>query len=155
MRAFYAALLRLEARTAATFLLLMVGLIFVGGAARLAGQPLNWTTDAATAFFAWGCFLCADVAWRRDALLSIDLLTRKLPARLHRLLQLANHLLICAFLAYAVIAGTWLAWISRARSFQGIPEISYAWVTLSMPVGALLLLVTTVLKIRAQWRQPV
>ena len=27
--------------------------------------------------------------------------------------------------------GTWLAWTSRARSFQGIPEISYSWVTAS------------------------
>jgi len=33
--------------------------------------------------------------------------------------------------------------VSRARSFQGIPEISYSWVTMSMPVGCLLLLVTT------------
>ena len=29
-----------------------------------------------------------------------------------------------------------------ARSFQGIPEVSYSWVTMSMPVGALLLLTT-------------
>ena len=34
------------------------------------------------------------------------------------------------------------------RSFKGIPEISYSWVTMSMPVGAALLLVTTVLKVR-------
>ena len=48
--------------------------------------------------------------------------------------------------------GTWLSWISRARSFQGIPEISYSWVTMSMPVGAALLLVTAVLKVRAEFR---
>ena len=44
--------------------------------------------------------------------------------------------------------GTWLAWTSRARSFQGIPEVSYSWVTMAMPVGCLLLLVTTVQKFR-------
>ena len=39
--------------------------------------------------------------------------------------------------------GVYLSWISRVRSFQGIPEISYSWVTMSLPVGALLLLITT------------
>jgi hypothetical protein len=47
--------------------------------------------------------------------------------------------------------GAWLSWISRARSFQGIPEVSYSWVTMSMPVGAALLLVTCALKARAEW----
>lgn len=152
MRAFYAAVLQVEARLAAVFLVLMAALIFLGGVARLAGHPLNWTTDVATALFAWACFLAADVAWRRDALMSIDLVTERLPPAALRWLRTLNHLLICAFLVYAVVMGTWLAWTSRARSFQGIPEVSYAWVTMSMPAGALLLLVTAVLKIRADWR---
>jgi TRAP-type transport system small permease protein len=38
------------------------------------------------------------------------------------------------------------------RSFQGIPEVSYSWVTMSLPVGAALLLVTTALKIRDEFR---
>lgn len=152
MRAFYAAVLRLEARVAAVFLVLMAALIFLGGAARLVGHPLNWTTDVATALFAWSCFLAADVAWRRDALMSIELLPERLPPAARRWLRIANHLVICGFLVYVCTMGTWLAWISRARSFQGMPEVSYAWVTLSMPAGALLLLVTAVLKIRADWR---
>jgi TRAP-type C4-dicarboxylate transport system permease small subunit len=47
-----------------------------------------------------------------------------------------------------VVAGGWLAWVSRARSFQGIPGVSYSWVTASLPVGAALLLATTLLKHR-------
>lgn len=38
------------------------------------------------------------------------------------------------------------------RSFQGIPEISYSWVTMSLPIVALLLLITTMLKVRAELR---
>ena len=53
-----------------------------------------------------------------------------------------------AFLIYALVGGLYLSWISRARSFQGIPEVSYSWVTMSMPVGAVLLLITAFLKIR-------
>jgi hypothetical protein len=48
--------------------------------------------------------------------------------------------------------GVYLSWISRARSFQGIPEISYSWVTLSLPVGAVLLLISTALKVRGEMR---
>jgi len=144
----YAALVRWEARIAGAFLLLMVALIFGGGIARLVGHPQNWTTDAATCLFAWACFLCADIAWRRDSLMSIDLLVERLPAGARRVVGWANHAIIAAFLVYGIVGGAHLAWVSRARSFQGIPEVSYSWVTAAMPVGCLLLLITTALKLR-------
>jgi TRAP-type C4-dicarboxylate transport system permease small subunit len=139
-----------EAFIAAALLLLMVGLIFLSGVTRTLGHPINWSNDIATCLFAWACFLCADVAWRKNALMSIDLVTERLPHRLRKLCCYASHAIIVAFLLYALIGGLYLSWISRARSFQGIPEISYSWVTLSMPVGAVLLLITAFRKIRAE-----
>ena len=144
----YAWLLRLEAALAGTFLLLMVVLIFTGGVARLLRHPQNWTIDLATCFFAWAAFLCADIAWRRNALMSIDLVVTRLPHRVRRLLLYANYLIISAFLVYIIYAGLELAYVSRARSFQGIPGVSYSWITMSLPVGGMLLLLTTVLKVR-------
>jgi TRAP-type C4-dicarboxylate transport system permease small subunit len=141
-----------EAILAATFLVLMVALIFMGAVMRVFGHPINWSTDAATCFFAWACFLCADIAWRRNNLMAIEFLTERLPATLQKGLRFANYLIISAFLAYLIGFGTWLAWTSRVRSFQGIPEVSYSWVTMSLPVGATLLLVTTVLKVRDEMR---
>ena len=126
----------------------MVALIFVGGVSRVLGYPLNWSTDFATAFFAWACFLCADIAWRRDSLMAIELVPQRLPPRARKALRLANYFIISAFLGYLVVMGSWLSWTSRVRSFQGIPEISYSWVTASAVAGGLLLLVTTALKIR-------
>lgn len=152
MQALYRRFCAVQAVWAAGFLLAMVVLIFLGGVARMAGHPLNWTGDVATALFAWACFLCADIAWRRNGLMAVEVLTSRLPAALQRVLRLANHALICVFLLYVAGWGTWLAWVSRTRSFQGMPEVSYAWVTLSFPVGALMLLATTVLKIRAELR---
>ncbi|MEF2552673.1 TRAP transporter small permease subunit [Aurantimonas sp. A2-1-M11] len=152
MRTFYQAVLRAEAILAGTLLLLMVGLIFGGGIARMMHSPINWTIDFATCFFAWACFLCADIAWRKDALMSIDVIKARLPEGARHLLQIANNLMIMAFLGVGIYAGIWLAWISRARSFQGIPAISYSWVTMSLPVGALLLLITTIVKLRAVLR---
>ena len=131
-----------------TFLVLMVALIFLGGVSRAFGYPLNWSTDAATAFFAWACFLCADIAWRKNSLMAIEFLPARLPPAAQKGLRLANYLIISAFLLYLTVMGAWLAWTSRARSFQGIPEVSYSWVTASAVVGGLLLLITTVLKIK-------
>ena len=51
-----------------------------------------------------------------------------------------------------MVMGSWLSWTSRVRSFQGIPEISYSWVTASAVAGGLLLLVTTLLKARNEFR---
>jgi TRAP-type C4-dicarboxylate transport system permease small subunit len=141
-----------EAFVAAAFLVLMVLLIFLGGVMRMVGHPINWSGDAATAFFAWACFLCADIAWRKNSLMAIEVVTARLPAQMQTLLRLVNYAIICVFLLYLVVMGTHLSWISRARSFQGIPEVSYSWITLSLPVGALLLLVTTVLHVRAELR---
>lgn len=148
MRTAYAVLLRCESVLAAIFLILMVVLIFTGGIARLLHYPLNWTIDLATCFFAWAAFLCADIAWRRDALMSIDFVTVRLPQRAQRTVHYLNYAIIAAFLVYGIVAGIELAIVSWARSFQGIPWASYSWVTLSLPVGCLLLLITAGLKVR-------
>lgn len=152
MKKFYDGVCRVETWIAGTFLVLMVVLIFSGGVARMLGHPLNWTGDMATALFAWSCFLCADIAWRKNSLMSVELLTDRLPHKAQVFCRYANYAIISAFLLYLVVYGTWLSWTSRARSFQGIPEISYSWVTMSLAVGGLLLLITTILKIRDEWR---
>lgn len=148
MRELYLIMLRLEAVLAGAFLILMVALIFAGGVARMMLHPLNWTIDLATCFFAWACFLCADVAWRKDLLMSIELLSARAPRKLQRMLAYCNYLIISVFLIYVIYFGILLSWVSRARSFNGIPGVSYSWVTISLPVGGALLLLTTLLKVR-------
>jgi len=152
MTKLYASLCRVEAAIAGTFLIAMVALIFLGGVARLAHHPLNWTTDLATCLFAWACFLAADVAWRNDGMMAIEVLTNRLSAPLQTVLRRLNYAMIAGFLVYLIYYGFYLSWVSRVRSFQGIPNVSYSWVTVSLPVGALLLLITTLLKVRADLR---
>jgi TRAP-type C4-dicarboxylate transport system permease small subunit len=153
MRALYAHVLRAEAVLAAALLLLMVALIFTGGVARLARNPLNWTIDLATCSFAWACFLCADIAWRKGLLMSVDIVTARLPPRLRGVVLYANYAIISAFLVYVIYAGVLLSWVSRARSFNGIPGVSYSWITMSLPVGGALLLITTLIKVRQSMRE--
>jgi TRAP-type C4-dicarboxylate transport system permease small subunit len=152
MTTFYEGVCRVEAFLARTMLVIMVALVFGAAMARMLGSPLNWAIDVATCMFAWACFFSADVAWRRNKLMSVEILTNRLPARAQRACRMLNYVILVAFLGYVIPAGLWLSWVSRARSFQGIPEFSYSWVTLSLPVGAALLLVTTCIKIRDELR---
>jgi TRAP-type transport system small permease protein len=152
MKKLYERVCAAEALVAAAFLVLMVVLIFLGGVLRMLGHPINWSGDAATALFAWACFLCADIAWRNNSLMSIEVITSRLPAHLLTACRLLNYAVITIFLLYLIVMGVYLSWISRARSFQGIPEISYSWVTMSLPVGSVLLLITTALKVLGELR---
>lgn len=152
MNGFYERVGRAEAVIAGVFLVLMVLAIFLGGTARYFGRPLNGTTDIATCLFAWSCFLSADLAWRNNGLMSIEFVMDRLSPAGRRALTLFNYAIIAAFLIFLTSMGFYLSWISRARSFQGIPWISYSWVTLSLAVGALLLLWTCAVKIAAELR---
>ncbi len=130
----------------------MVILIFTAALARLMGSPMNWAIDMSTCLFAWSCFLSADVAWREGKLMSVDVLVRLFPQAWQRKLRLANYFIISAFLLYLIGYGSWLSYTTRIRTFQGIPGFSYAWVTLSVPVGGLFLLLTTLIKARKELR---
>ena len=44
--------------------------------------------------------------------------------------------------------GVKLSYTTRLRCFQGIPGFSYTWVTLSVPFGCALMLITAILKVR-------
>jgi TRAP-type C4-dicarboxylate transport system permease small subunit len=152
MMRFYDFIGKIEAVVAGSFLILMTALIFTGGLARFFGHPQNWTIDAATCFFAWSCFLAADIAWRRNSMMALEVFTQRMPDKIQKILRMINYLLIIAVRLVLMYYGFYLAWISRIRSFQGIPWISYSWVTVSLPVGATLLLATTILRIRADLR---
>lgn len=146
MKRFYQHIGTIEDWIARTFLIAMVVLVFIAATARLIGSPLNWAIDIATALFAWTCFFAADVAWRNNRLMAVDILTNSLSERGQIVFRLINLTIIGAFLVYVIPTGVWLSWVSRARSFQGIPEISYSWVTMAMPVGGVALLTTAVIK---------
>ena len=150
MQKLYRSLLRLEVVLAGLCLIAMIIMVLLGGVARMLHHPLNWTIDLATCFIAWAVFLCADIAWRTNTLMSLDLFTEMMSERARRVLDTINLLIIAAFLAYGVWYGIQLAWASRSRTFNGIPGVSYSWVTSSIAVGCGLMLITTLLKLRRQ-----
>jgi TRAP-type C4-dicarboxylate transport system permease small subunit len=112
------------------------------------GYPINWSVDMAVCLFAWCTFLGGDVAMRDNKLMNVDFFISKLSQKKRNLIEIINLLIILTFLAAMIGFGLWLSYTTRFRSFQGIPGFSYTWVTLSVPVAGILMVITTVLKIR-------
>lgn len=135
--------LRLEEGLAQGFLALTVAVVFAGGVARFLGRPLDWAMDLATFSFAWCVFLSADVALRQNRHLAVEFFTARLPSKWQRGLRVLNLLLISLLLGLLLYYSLQMAYLTRFRSFQGIPGFSYTWVTLSVSAGSLLLLTTT------------
>lgn len=125
-----------------------VVLVVVASLGRWLGYPIIWSVDIAQLLFVWVCFLGANQAMRRDQHVGVDLLMVHLPQRLRRWIMVVHYLLIEAFLAAMVVFGTNLTLLNVERQFSDTP-LSYAWVTVSVPVGSALLFVTTLAKMIA------
>jgi TRAP-type C4-dicarboxylate transport system permease small subunit len=139
-----------EALIIKSFLVFIVGLVFVAASTRYLGYPINWSVDMAVCLFAWCTFLSADVAWRSNKLMRVDFLVAKLSRRNQNSIELVNLMIIAIFLCALIVFGLWLSYTTRFRTFQGIPGFSYTWVTLSVPVGSALMLITTINKIKGK-----
>jgi len=123
-------------------------LVFAAAVGRTLYYPLNWAMDAATFLFAWTVFLGADAAMRLDRLFCIELITMKLSQKAQLYLKFINYIIIVIFLVGMIGYGLRLSYTTRLRTFQGIPGFSYTWVTLSVPIGCALMLITAILKIK-------
>jgi len=152
MKKFYEFLCKQEMQIAKYSLGLLSLLVFVAAGARSLHYPLNWAMDAATFLFAWTVFLGADAAMRLDRLFCIEVITCRLSPKAQLYLQIINYGIIAVFLLGMIGYGIPLSWTTRFRAFQGIPGFSYTWVTLSVPIGCALMLITAILKIKAFWR---
>jgi len=126
----------------------LVLLVFIAAFTRYIGYPINWSVDMAQCLFAWCTFLAADIAMRNNKLMKVDFFVKKLPERHRSKVELLNLIIILIFLMALIGYGSWLSYTTRFRTFQGIPGFSYTWVTLCVPVGGLLMSITTALKIR-------
>jgi len=126
----------------------LVLLVFIAAFTRYIGYPINWSVDMAQCLFAWCTFLAADIAMRNNKLMRVDFFVNKLPEQYRSTIEMLNLIIILTFLLALIVYGSWLSYTTRFRTFQGIPGFSYTWVTLSVPMGGLLMSITTVLNIR-------
>ena len=142
-----------ESVVAGVCLIASTSLIFLAAVVRSFSRPINWSLDISLFLFSWAVFFSADVAYRDNKLVNLDFFLSKAPDNIRRILSAVIYIIIFVFLLALVYYGFILAYKTRARAFQGIPNFSYSWITMSLPVGALLLLRSTVEKMIALFRQ--
>lgn len=103
-------------------------------------QPSTWTEEAMRRLLIWCVMLGVVVAFRRGALVSVDLMLRLSRGWWRRVVRSLITLSSLAFLAVLLGFGIDLAWRVRFQTFASM-ELSMAWAYAALPVGAALALV--------------
>ncbi|ADY14368.1 TRAP transporter small permease [Sphaerochaeta globosa] len=121
--------------------------IFLGAVSRTLGKPLSWTTDIGMLMLTWSTFLGGDIAFREGRLANLDIVVAKFPKSIQKTLVVIIYAIIIIFLCSLVYLGTRLTYTTRFRTFNGVPNFSFAWVTVSLPCSAVFMIVTAVKRV--------
>lgn len=148
MKKFYEKFCKAEVAVASTCLITCVTVIFIAALMRVIGHPINWATDLSLLLFTWSTFMGADIAFRAGKLVNVDIFPNMLPDGLRKWNKLIIYLICLLFCIALVYFGVIQSVKTWHRAFNGIPWLSYTWVTLSVPVCFLSMCVTIILKIR-------
>lgn len=114
---------------------------------RQLGLPIRFANDLALAFFAYMTFIGADLAYRNNKLAHVDIVKKMFPKKVqvvqeYVILGLCLGLFILmAYLGVQLLVRSWV------RPIPSLPNISYGWVIASVPLGAILMIITTIIKI--------
>lgn len=106
-------------------------------------QPSSWTEEAMRRMLVWCVMLGIVVAFRRGALVSVDLALRTSTGKWRTAIRSFITGSALAYLAVLLWFGLDLTWRVRFQSFAAL-ELSMAWAYAALPVGALLCMVAVV-----------
>ena len=153
MKTLYRYFCWIEETVVKVFLCAIVFFVFSSALCRTLRHPINWAVDLSLLLFAWLVFLGADMALRNINLVNVDLFIKKVPPNIRRKIDIVLHFVILVFLASLVWFGIPLAIESSKRLFQTL-GISYSWATVSVPIGAVLMMISTGIKIYKALKMP-
>ena len=137
----YNLLCKIELVVAAILFLIIVSLVFISAITRKMGVPIQWTMDVTQLLFAWLSFLSGDIALRNGVLPGLDMVVLKMPKKVQVVLKYVVRVLMLALLVFFVHFGFKLAFSNLKRTFQTL-GISYSWVTISLPVCSILMILS-------------
>lgn len=106
-------------------------------------QPTTWTEEAMRRLLIWMVMLGVVVAFRRGALVSVDLMLRLSSGAWRRTVQAIITGVSLAYLAVLLRYGIELVVRVRFQTFASV-ELSMSWAYAALPVGALLSMVAVV-----------
>ena len=154
MKKAYAKFCQLEQWLAMVLLAGITVLVFAAALMRTIGYPLNWAQDAALIMFAWLSFIGGDIALHSTGLIGIDLIVRHFPKAVQKGIDIAFKIVMLAFLAVLVVNGYSYVMTGYKRLITTL-NVSYAFVTASVPVGSLLMIISVSQNLWRSIRTPV
>lgn len=103
---------------------------------------VSWGEEVTRYAGIWAVFLVSGLGLRHGAHLGVDMVTRRLPARVHRLVYRLVYGLVLAFAGLLLVSGIRLA---RENVSQVSPALEWSMgiVYLCIPIGAALMIVET------------
>ena len=147
MRKIYKAFCKLEVIACGTGFMLLIAMIFLAAVLRFFRVSVAWNIDLALFLLAWTAFLGADIAWRDEKLIGIDIITKRLPVLPAKIIQFIVYVIVMCALVIIVVNGSRLAWLERVRRYQSIP-IPFSLMTLSLVTAASSMIITTLIKMK-------
>lgn len=133
----------IEERVAVVFFVLTTIMVLIGAIGRSLGYPITASVDLAMLFFAWTCCIGADLAMRRKSHILIDVMIKNFSVESKKKLAILWQVVIAAFLGLLIFYSIKLSLKDTAREI-GDTGLSYLLVNASLPVGCLLMLITTI-----------
>ena len=153
MKKFYKAFCRVEELIAMFLLGGLTALVFISALMRTIKHPLNWAQDVALVAFAWLIFFGSDIAVRGAGLIGIDMFSKKLPKKLQKAIDIIFKVMIIVFLSVLVYYGIRMTASGWKRQITAL-HISYSWVTMAVPTGALLMIISTLIELIERIKTP-
>lgn len=144
----------LEQQIAMVLLAAITVLVFVSALTRTFGYPINWAQDAALIMFAWLAFLGGDIALHSTGLIGIDLIVRRFPKAVQKGIDILFKVIMLIFLLVLVVYGYQYVLTGYKRLITTL-NMSYAFVTASVPVGAALMIISVTINLVKSIRTPV
>lgn len=154
MKQLYLNFSKVENIVANLLLIIIFALVFLSAFMRTIGFPINWAQDAALVAFAWMVFLGSDLAIRNSRLIGIEVITKHLPKKIQKGLDILFKIIIVLFLIVLVKYGYTMV-ITGARRTITTLGISYAYVTAAVPIGASLMIVSIIIKMIESIKTPI
>lgn len=139
---------RAEEILALVFLAGTVISVLAGAVGRSIGVPFPEGPEIAQLLLIWTCMLGADLTIKRGEHIRVSALPDALAPRFRLILIWVSLICIVPFLGYIVYLGTQLALSNWAREL-GASGLSYGLVTLALPVGAALMIISVFRRIFA------
>ena len=153
MKKISAVILQTEELLAGAMLCMIAFLVFWSAVARTVGMPVNWAQDVSLLAFGWLTFIGSDIIIKSGGLIRIDMLSNRFPKAVQKTLMLVFDVFMLLFLLILIVYGFLLVSQSWNRTFNTL-KMSYAWCTLAVPVGSLLMFFSMIGKMLGDIRKP-